>query len=293
MSAEADAILQGTDALTPVAVRRATFVQVSAQGSGIVDMGNSRFSAEFGTGFIPNIGETIQVLTIGSRHLILPARPLPGVGTVMTVAGGLVTVQTVIGTYTMPYVSPTAPSSGQLVGLSWSETPYVVGPLSIQPAGPAPVPDPGEGVVRSAVFQVIDTGSTDRGSVRWWTTQPRAGNSTYGAWFYGTQIRDTIPAGASMVSLEFFVSWYQRRGDAPRFALHDSAGKFGIPGFGGYTPWAPGDGWQTPPMAPGWFDALKAGGGFFGVGLNQGGDNIFSSRAQNTMTGALRISWRS
>lgn len=274
-----------------VVVRRGVFAEAAA-GVAWVDMGTSRFACDFGSGYVPRPGETCQVLTVNDRHLLFPARVLPGTGIVFTVGSGVVTVDTIAGRFSMPYVGA-APSSGNIVGISWSEQPYVLGALSVQPAAPKPVPDPGSGAVRSAVFQTTDAGSTDRGAPRWWTGQPRAGNSTFGAWFYGTQIRDTIPAGATLVSLEFYASWQQRRGDAPRFALHDAASKGGVPGFGAYTAWTPGNGWQSVPMAAQWFAALKSGGGFLGVGLNQGGDNIFSSRAQDAMTGALRISWRS
>lgn len=292
MTDEVDALFNQFGGASRVLLRRGVFAGADS-GVALVDMGDSRFACDWGTGYVPVVGETVWILTINDRHVLLPSKALPGTGTVMTTVGAdLVTVQTMAGTYTMPFIG-TAPTSGELVGISWSEVPYVIGALSVQPDSPDPVPNPGGGELRSATFQTIDAGSTDRTQARWWTGQPRAGNSTYGAWFYGTQIRDTIPAGASLVSLEFFASWQQRSGSAPRFALHDQAYKAGVPGFGAYTEWVPGNDWQTPPMADAWFAALKAGGTSLGVGLNQGGNNIFSSRAQNAMTGALRISWRS
>lgn len=284
---EAAAIL---DVQGQPAVRLARFAELGEDGSAYVDMDMSRFVAE-PTGYVPQVGETVQILSVGRRHLMFPARALPGTGTVMTVTAGVVTVQTTAGQFSMPYVGD-APTSGDLVGLSWSEQPFVIGKLSVQPSTPDPIPDPGGSTVRSATFLATDTGSTDRTQSRWWQAQPWASNTTYGAWFYGTQIRDTIPAGASLVSLEFYVSWAQRQGGDPRFALHNLASKAGVPVMQPYTQWAPGSGWQTPPMAGAWFDALKAGGSAFGVGLNQGGYNKFSSRAQNAMSGALRISWR-
>lgn len=274
----------------PTRVRKAVFAE-ARDGVAWVDMGGSRFACDF-TGFVPRVGDTVQVVSIGHRHLLFAARALPGTGTVMTVSSGLAKVTTVAGEFTMPYVG-TAPASGDLVGISWSETPFVVGKLSVQPVGPAPVPNPGGATTRSATFLATDTGSTDRDKARWWTAQPQAGNTMYGAWFYGTQIRDTIPASAQFVSLEFYVSWQYRSGGAPRFALHDFGYKNGLPNFGPYAQWDPPGGWQTPADAAGWFAALKAGGGMLGVGLNQGGYNKFSSRAQDSMSGALRISWRS
>lgn len=284
---EVAAIFDGQD---QPAVRLARFAEMGSDGSAYVDMETSRFVAE-STGYVPQVGETVQILSVGRRHLMFPARALPGTGIVMTVTDGVANVQTVVGEFSMPYVG-VAPTSGDLVGISWSEQPFVIGKLSQQPDAPEPIPDPGGSTVRSATFMVIDTGSTDRDKSRWWQAQPWASNTTYGAWFYGTQIRDTIPAGASLVSLEFYVSWAQRQGGDPRFALHNLASKSGVPVMQPYTQWSPGGGWQTPPMAAAWFAELKAGGSALGIGLNQGGYNKFSSRAQNSMTGALRISWK-
>lgn len=289
MIEEASQVLQGLDARTPVAVRKARFVE-PRDGFAVVDMGDSRFIADF-VGYVPVAGETVQIVSVGERHLLFPAGPKPGIGTVLTVTAGVVTAQTIAGVVAMPYMG-TAPSSGDLIGISWSEGPRCQGKLSSTLPTPAPIPDPGGGTLQSATFRAIDAGSTDRTQSRWWQAQPWASNTTYGAWFYGTQIRDTIPAGATLVSLEFFAAWASRSGGAPRFALHNLAAKTAVPSFGAYTEWVPGDGWQTPPMAAAWFAALKAGGASLGVGLNQGGWNQFSSLAQNSMTGALRISWR-
>jgi hypothetical protein len=288
---EAEVILQGMDRRSPVALRQATFVGVT-NGSAIVDMGTSRFVCDFGAGYIPVSGETVQILSIGQRHTLYPVGPRPGAGTVMTVSSTMVTVQTVAGDIAMPFVG-TAPTSGDVVALGWSEGPRCLGKLSSTPVVAPPPPDPGGNIIRSATFLAIDAGSTDRGAPRWWTGQPRAGNTTYGAWFYGSQIKDTIPASASFVSVEFYVSWQQRKGAAPRFALHTAGTKGGVPGFAPYVEWTPAGAWQIPPGAESWFNALKAGGAYAGVGLNQGGDNIFSSLAQDSWSGALRISWRS
>lgn len=290
MLPESEAILAADP--TRTLIRKATFVGV-AGGFAQVDMGSSRFICDFGAGYIPKVGETVRVWTVGDQHLIFPAGPRPGVGTVLTVTATVASVQTSTGTFSMPFAGA-APLSGDRVGVVWSEDgPWCVGKLSSTPEPPEPVPNPGGGTVRSATFMVTDTGSTDRDKPRWWQAEVWASNTTYGAWFYGTQIRDTIPAGASLVSLEFYVSWQQRQGGDPRFALHNLAAKTGVPAMQPYTGWNPGGGWQTPPMAAAWFAALKAGGTALGIGLNQGGYNRFSSRAQNAMTGALRISWRS
>lgn len=291
---EADAILSGDDQPL-VRVRNATFVGVSGKAAR-VDMGDSRFLCDFGSGYIPVTGEVVRIWSVGDQHFLFPAGPRPTVGTVITASTTTAVVQTSVGEFTMLYFGA-APTSGDRVGVTWSEDgPWCTSRLSSTPPPVIPPPDPGTGgggpTLRSATFQVTDTGSTDRGSPRWWQAQPWASNSTFGAWFYGNQIRDSIPAAAEFVSLEFYVSWQQRQGAAPRFALHDSGAKGLIPGFGAVTAWNPEGGWQVPPDPAGWFNQLKAGGSRVGVGLNQGGYNKFSSRAQDSMTGALRISWK-
>lgn len=286
---EADAILETTDQ-PRVAVRKATFVGVVDKAAQ-VDMGDSRFLCDFGSGYIPVVGEAVRIWSVGDQHMLFPAGPRPNVGTVSTVANNRASIATSVGTITAFYAG-VAPSSGDRVGIVWSEDgPWCSTRLSSSPPPPEPPPNPGGGGgVRSAIFRVTDTGSTDRNRARWWTSRPMASSSTYGAFFYGTQIRDTIPDNATLVKLEFYVSWQQRQGGTPNFALHNLARKAGVPSMGSSTAWAPGGGWQTPPMAAAWFNGLK-GGGMYGIGLNQGGWNIFSSRADNSMTGALRITW--
>ena len=291
MNDEASAMIDQFGDAPRVALRRAVFAETRS-GVAWVDMGNSRFACDWGNGYMPRPGETVQILSVNDRHMLFPARALPGTGTVMTTSATLVSVQTVVGTFSMPFVGA-APTSGQVVGISWSEQPFVIGALSVQPKAPDPIPDPGAGVIRSAVFQALDTGSHNVGSSNYWQAQPWASDSTLGGWFYGTQTADTIPASASYVSLEFFVDRVQDQGSAPNFGLHALPVKAGQLSFSMTQAWDPPGGWQTPPNATGWFTALKAGGGRLGVGLNHGGYNKFASRAQNAMSGALRISWRS
>ncbi|MFL2001429.1 hypothetical protein [Microbacterium sp. A1-JK] len=266
-----------------------------------VDLGDQRVTVPFASsGIVPEINEPVHVWSVdGSLMMLGPTAPKPGLGVVATVAGDYVNVTTDFGTFLMPYGPPSdPPTSGDAVSINWSTGASCM-KLSTSPDPVEPPVNPGGGgevvqppVVRTVEFRAVDAGSTDRGAARWWTDRPYASNSTFGAWFYGSQIKDTIPAGAEFVGLEIYISYHQRQGGAPRFALHDQTGKAGVPGFGGYTEWAPGSGWQTPPDPAGWFAALKAGGDRWGVGLNQGGFNIFRSLAQDGMSGALKITWR-
>lgn len=289
---EAEAILQG-DEQPRVAVRKATFVGVVDKFAR-VDMGDSRFICDFGPGYIPVVGETVRIWSVGDQHLLFPAGPRPNVGTVMTVSTTAASVATSVGTFSMPFAG-TAPKSGDRVGIVWSEDgPWCTSTLSSTPPPPEPPPDPGGGTtLRSATFRAIAAGSTDRGQARWWQAQPWASNTTFGAWFYGSQIKDTIPAGAVLESMEIYINRVQDSGAAPNFTLHQSGWMQGVPIMSGALPWDPPNGWNFVPNAA-WFTELSgAGSTWWGIGLNQGGFNKFASLAQDSMSGALRITWRS
>lgn len=271
-------------------------------GQALVDMGDQRFPAAFLTGMVPQINEPVHVWSIdGAMFLVGPTTPKPGIGVIQSISGSQAVVQTDFGNFSMP-VAPSSgtPTSGDTVGISWSSQPWCTLLVDV-PDAPEPPPAPGGGGgVQSAEFRAIDAGSTDRGSARWWTGRPMASSSTYGAWFYGGQIKDTIPASATLAydhgqpQLQIFVSWAVRRYGPPRWVLHNQAFKGALPSVSSYTEWDPtrGAGWFTPPNAQDWFDGLKAGGSWWGVGFNQGGWEEAKNLAEDGMSGALRIKWR-
>lgn len=291
-----DAARRESDSKSTVTQRRGRYVGTDGVNA-LVDLGDQRLPVQFATPWVPQIGESVWVDSVDGRmRLIGPTTAKPGIGVVETIsaAGTSAVVQTDFGRHTLIVAqSDPMPTSGDTVGIQWSSQPWCVLLRDVpDPGAPPPPPAGGSGQVRTAEFRAIDAGSTDRDRTRWWTGQPWSSDSTYGAWFYGTQIKDTIPAGATLISLEFYVAWSRRRYGGSRFTLHSDAFKAGVPAMSGYTVWNPDDGWRTPPNAQEWFDALKAGGDRFGVGLNQGGWEEFKSLAQDGLSGALRITWR-
>lgn len=263
----------------------------------LVDLGGQRFPTPFMSALVPEINEAVHVWSIdGSLFMLGPTAPKPGVGVVATVAGDYVNVTTDFGTFTMPYGPPSEPpTSGDAVSINWSGTPSCMKlSTSPDPVEPPPAPDPGGGVqTRAAEFRATFAGSTDRDKKRYWTDQVYASSTTYGVFTYGGAIKDTIPASAQFVSLEVFVAYQKRDGGAPRWVLHNQYGLDGVPAVSAFTEWAPPGGWQTPPNAEQWFNELKQGGAWAGVGFDRGGWNIFKSLAQEGQSGALRITWRS
>lgn len=295
---EVEAILEELRKRSKVSVRLARFAGVE-DGAALVDMGDQRFPVAFKSGgFIPQMNEAVWVETIdGVMFMTGPASGKPGVGTVTTVAGPQVTVATDAGVFQMPFAGE-APSSGDTVGLSWSSDPWCA-KLSTSPVPPPPPPAPPSTSgpkLRSAVFRATEAGSTDRHQSRYWTNRVLASNSTFGVWTYGDRIKDTIPASAEFVSLEIYVAWAARRTTAaPRWVLHNLKTRNGVPSVTAFTEWDPnrwGGDFYTPPGAEAWFNALKAGGSQWGVGLNQGGWEEAKSLIEDGQSGALRIKWR-
>lgn len=292
------ALLELVDAKSSVKVRKGRYV--GAEGlSALVDMGDQRFPVDFGSGgFVPEINEPVWVETVdGVSRMTGPVGPKPGLGVVVTVSGGMARVMTDFGELLMPFASAEPVASGDAVGITWSQGPKCFR-LSISPEPPdAPPPPSGGGrPTRTAEFRVIDTGSVTKGTANWWNQRPWSSPSNYGLWFYGTQIKDTIPADAEFVSLEFYVSWAVRRWDNPRWGTHNLFTKSGAPVVTGSDVWEPGrdSGWRTPPWAQTWFNELKAGGSRAGIALNaQGtGQEEARSRTEDGMSGALRIRWK-
>lgn len=289
---DTERLLELIDGKSTVTVRIGKYAG-PANGQGLVDMDENRFPARFLTSFAPQVGEPVHVWSVdGQWFLVGPTRPKPMSGTVVTVSAPNVSLLTSMGSVTA-IIGGTAPTSGDQVLIHWTEDGAVSGlKLASTPVAPPTPPDPGGGggTVKEVIIRAGDAGSTDRGSARWWTGQPRAGNSTYGAWFYGTAVKDTIPAGSVPVSGEIYINRVQDKGDPPRFTLHTSAYKGGVPAMSAYIAVDPSNGWM--PLPPTWFEALMGGGAYYGIGLNQGGDNIFASLAQDGLSGALRMKWR-
>jgi hypothetical protein len=285
-----DALLAAlADAPPGARILQATFVSATSTGC-LVDISGNRVPATMGTAWLPEVNEVVWLWVIGDRFFIMgPASIKPDQGVVDSVAGGLVTLTSSLGTTVVAPYTGSTPSAGQSMKLLWHGGPFAM-LMSTSPAGGTAPPPPTTGATSHAdEFPAIDAGSY--GSGRWWTSQVYASDSNLGAWFYGSKISDTIPSGATIQKVEIYVSPQQISGSAPNFATHGYQTKpGGAPSLS--TVGAVG-------IGPGWVDlgsvgvsignALKAGGGSSGVGVNHGGYNIFHSLAQDGYSGRLRI----
>lgn len=283
-------LLDGKSSITPLV---GTFVSFDATGYQ-VDVGGGRIPAQLGSSYLPIVNENVWVWFVDGQPFVMgPTSPKPGQATVVSVAAGLVTVSTTIGSFVMPYTSTLTPTAGQILNVVWGggwapSNGFATGVSSTSPAGGTPPPAPGSGTKTHVdVFTAIDAGSFQSGN-GWWTGQVRAGVTNLGAWFYGTKIPNTLPATAAVSRVQVYVSAQQISGSAPIFALHAHASKpGGAPTLSSSTAVGISPGWIDLPVSFG--NALRNLGGAYGIGLNHGGNNILRSLAQDGQSGALRI----
>lgn len=296
MTAEDDelAFLQGLiGKKSKVTLLVGTFVSASSSGC-VVDVGNGRVPANFGSDYLPEVNESVWVEFIdnGLPFMRGPVGAKAGQGTVVSVASSLVTLDTDYGTVSCPYGGD-APSAGQIMKITWRGGPFAMAVMSTSPApNIAPPPPQAATGAHVDVFTALDAGSFN---TRWWTAQVRADDSDIGAFFYGSKISDTLPAAANIQRVEVFVSAAQIYGSPPNFGVHANQTRpAGAPSITSATATAVSPGWVTidnPVSGPntGFGNALKAGGGSAGIGVAHGGLNVFRSLAEDGQSGALRI----
>lgn len=291
LSTDTTVILDKINAKSRVTPLRGTFVSYDATGV-VVDVGDGRMSAALGSGYLPDKGELVLVWFVdGIPYVMGPAAPRPHTGTVTAVGSGLATFNTPVGVVgPIPY-NGSAPSVGQVMRLFWHG-----GPLAIPatPAtGTADPTAPGGGGVTSHVdtFTAVAAGTWNTGggdsATSYFNSEVWASNTTIGFWFYGTKIPDTIPGGAVIQRVQLYIAARQIQGSQPVFTTHDNPNPPGDSLAGGTAVGVANYTWVDLPVAMG--NALKRGGGSYGVGTRHGGYNIFKSLAADGQSGALRI----
>lgn len=262
------------------------FVSASTAGF-VIDVGGGRIPAQPASSYLPVVNESVRVWFVdGIPYVLGPTIPKAGQGTVVSVASKIVTLSTAFGTVKVPYDSTLTPTVGQIMHLTWQGGGYADSVMSISPVpGKAPPGPSTTATVHTDKFTALDAGSFNTG---WWTAQIRADDSDLGAWFYGTKMYDTIPASASIQSVQIYISPAQLFGSAPNFGINNQTSKGGGgPSLSSLTAVGVSPGWVNLPAAFG--DSLKNGGGGFGVGVAHGGLNVFNSLTDDGESGALLI----
>jgi hypothetical protein len=236
-----------------------------ASGYAVVNVGGGAQNMPL-VGLVPWPGDRVQVGYLGQSPVCLGPKPRAPIGTVLLVpADGVVTVLGDDGvTYVYPYDATRAYSTGQrvrldhegrAVGSTYGGEP-VVGEFT--PPGGA-----GGGGTQSKTFYPTDSGNYRNGSYSGQAAEVSDGRSAF--YWYGAQIRDTIPDGAaiSAASIRLTQEWDQVPGTASRMGTHGQGSRGGEPSLSGALS-VPGGTRDLSIMA--FADALKTGSAL-GVGL--------------------------
>lgn len=241
-------------------------------------------------GVAPIPGRQVWVLYVGDAAVCLGMLPRAAMGLVTGVAAaGRVPVKgDDLVNYVLPYLG-TAPGNATRVALDWDSGGHVAGVMSAEPEGSEYIPPataPPTGQTRSITFNPIDSGSYSN-SGSWFDTAVASDSSSRGAYFYGTQVRDSIPAGAVVTGAGFLAAFEVARYEGVQLGASALGSKSGPPT------------WATPGVGigldSGWKDVISLVPALRGAGQSIAtGNNGFSrlARAGVANAGALHITFR-
>lgn len=262
----------------------------------VVNIGGANVSVPM-FGAAPFPGDAVWIGTLGSKRICLGPLPKATLGAVAAApVDGMVDVLGDDGVVrNVPYdvQGSYVPESGHRVAMDWAANGVIIARLSsdptlIEPATPA---GPGGGAGGSMTFYPDGSGNwwIDGGS--WNKDELWTSNSNKGLWFYGTQIANTIPDGASEVKTQVYVDEYynQYPSNLARLGTHPHPARpGGAPSVNGAHPVSAGSGWKDL-TGTGFFDQLKTGAAL-GLGTNGIGYHKWSRAGANN-SGALYIEW--
>lgn len=255
----------------------------------LVDFDGGRVPAHFATSWRPGLNDAVWVMVVdGVAWVLGPTAPLASDGTVLSVAAGLATINTDIGQIVATYNQGTTLTAGQQVKLLPHGGYHVIGVKSTSPPPPEVPVGPGTGGGRvTQTFTAIDSGSYQSG-YGWRINDVWSSANNYGAWFYGTKIRDTIPDNAAIVSAEIYLPPPSRLTGARPFGRHPYASKpGGAPAISAAVTLPGTSGWVAIPTSL--IDHVKVNGGGFGFDL--GGYNIWPGTQRDGQSGAVRVTY--
>jgi hypothetical protein len=291
MVSSGDAVADRFRDFKPWRILVGSFVEADGE-NGVVDVGGARVTIPSVGTYFPLPGDPVRVLrTDEGTFLLGPASPRSAVGKVTATGTPRITVEYPPDsgiTKLMGYPTAYTPAVDDLVIVDWASGGTVVAAITaaadFEPATPDPTPVTGGRKVQ--VFTATDSGNWNGG---WWTNEVWASDNNYGAWFYGSKIRDTIPDDAVIVKTEIYLPAYFQFGDPPNFRthVHDSR-PAGAPTYSATVVLSSSrSGWVTLPNSVG--DFLKANVG--GTGMRQGGYTKYRGIQTDAQSGAMRITY--
>lgn len=264
------------------------FVEASTGGQVLVDFGEGPVPILSAGLFEPLPGESVRVLRTSAGTVLLgPSSPRSSIGQVTATGSPSITVDTSAGSVQLPYVTTYTPVVSDNVLIDWASGGIVVGKVTAIPAG-SYTPPPGTVSEFEVDFRAFDSGSYRSGS--WWTSDVWVSSTNTGCFFY-TGIAETIPDGATILSVQIYLDEFYNAFPTSQaeFGLHSLTSKVGVPSIDSEFAVAAGSGFRDLPASFG--DALKTG-ARAGIGASDAGYHRFRSVAFNAQSGMLRIKWR-
>ena len=288
MVSEADILLQKLMGKAEVRFLPGSFRGLDTDLRAIVDFSGGRVPAHV-LGPVPAINDSVWVQIVnGVAYMHGPTTPKPDEGTIALAVSGTATVTTSIGDIEATYddglllLDP-----GDVVRLLWGPSGAWILGVTVSALAPDVPPGPGGGSGRQTrEFTAIDSGSWQSG-FGWRTQDIWSSSNNKSGWFYGSQIVDTIPDTASIVSSQIFLPNPIRLSGARPFGRHAYTEKPGGEPTISATSTLPGtSGWVDIPTTL--IDHLKANPG--GLGFGFGGYNVWPGGGQS---GTVRVTYDS
>lgn len=236
----------------------------------------------------PFPGDRVWIAYLGSVPFCLGAIPKAATATVTGVpVGGRVEVTAEDSRpYTLPFNDGYEPVVGDRVVIDWSANGVIVCQMSAEPEGVIPVvpPAPPRPPGGAAVFGATDSG-TWRGG--WVDNLFGVSESRRGFYWYGTQIRDTIPDTSAITGFAINVAEDWNRLTNVTLTLHGDPSKSGSPPSPLDT-FVVSGGSGSKPLPLSWAAALRDGSAF---GIGSVVDSGWLQWQSAATSGALSISW--
>lgn len=239
-------------------------------------------------GFNPPLaGMAVRVQWVnGSPSVTGPVTPLSPLG-VITAAGTPRATVVVDGvTYMMPVMASYTPTNDDTVIVDWT----VPGGMILGKVAAVDQPTPPEEIGGGSTPFTVTVRAANSGRYQsgsgWWGKAPWASASNDGIWVYGNRVRDAVGSG-TVSRVEIYLPLQQQVGVAS-IGVHPHASiPGGAPTITSKTnlPLGRRSGWQVLPTS---FGAYVAAGGR-GIGVADGGYNIWRGVDSDSLSGALRL----
>lgn len=263
----------------------AVFVRMEGRFA-VVNIGASTIPMPCVGFYPPVVGMAVRVDWVnGSPAVTGPVTPLNPLGVISGTGTPKATV-TVDGVeYMLFYRDGYTPTVADNVEINWA-TGVIQGKVTGTEAPEPPSESGGGSVPFTVTVRAANSGRYQPGS-GWWGKAPWASASNDGIWVYGNRVRDAVGSG-TVTRAEIYLPLQQQVGVAS-IGVHPHAS---IPG-GAPTITSKNDlpqgrrsGWQLLPAAFGPYLAV----GGRGVGVADGGYNIWRGVDSDSLSGALRLS---